>query len=504
MSVRGIVYLVGAGPGDPKLLTVRALELIRAAEVVAHDELVSPEILSLAGPGAEVLAVGRRHGFGKTDYRLHPLVLERALAGRVVVRLKSGDPLIFGRGAEEAEELAEAGIPFEIVPGVSAALGAAACAGIPLTDRRFASRVTLRTGHQAEDGGGHARETLVFYMAANRLRENLERLLEEGCEPSTPAAYIAAATTPRQVVVTGVVADLADRVEAVRCSDPALLIVGEVARLRERIAWFEKAPLRGRRVMLARARPGPSRIAARLRALGAIVLERPKVSIAEACEYSALEQALRETNRYDAIVFGCSAGVEAASGLLGAINSKAAPKTEIPVITVGPEAADTLERSGISPVLRLDGACREAIAKETPAFAGKHLLLVASTRGRPNLMAELETAGATVELAPAYRPAYDHAAALRELPELIVLPSSSAAHLLLGGEDRGSLMDLPMLAIGPLTEAAARTLGATNVKRCQTDSIDSVVATVMETMCGLAPDIQDQNRTATERADAVE
>ncbi len=142
MAGQGIVYLVGAGPGDPKLLTIRALELMRSAEVVAYDELVPPQILSLVPAQAELLAVGRRHGHGKTVYRLHPMVLERARAGRVVVRLKSGDPLIFGRGAEEAEELAEEGIPFEIVPGVSAALGAAAYAGIPLTDRRYASQVS--------------------------------------------------------------------------------------------------------------------------------------------------------------------------------------------------------------------------------------------------------------------------------------------------------------------------------------------------------------------------
>jgi uroporphyrin-III C-methyltransferase len=235
-----MVYLVGAGPGDPKLLTVRALDLIRAADVVAHDELVSAEILSLIRPGAEMLAVGRRHGYGKTDYRLHPLVLERALAGRVVVRLKSGDPLIFSRGAEEAEELAAAGIPFEIVPGVSAALGAAAYAGIPLTDRRYASQVTLTTGHRAEYGGGHSRATLVLYMAAHRLEENLERLNEQGYESSTPTAYIASATTPRQVVTTGTLADLAGRVEPGRCFDPALVIVGEVALLRERIRRLAK------------------------------------------------------------------------------------------------------------------------------------------------------------------------------------------------------------------------------------------------------------------------
>ena len=247
MAGQGIVYLVGAGPGDPKLLTLRAFELMRSAEVVAYDELVPPQILSLVPARAELLAVGRRHGCGETGYRLHPVVLERARAGRIVVRLKCGDPLIFGRGAEEAEELAEAGIPFEIVPGVSAALGAAAYAGIPLTDRRYASQVTLATGHCAEGEVGDSRETLVLYMAAHRLAENLQRLIAQGRAPSTPAAYVASATTPEQCVISGTIADLAPRIPIDRRSDPALVIVGDVVALRERIGWLEPVSSRGER-----------------------------------------------------------------------------------------------------------------------------------------------------------------------------------------------------------------------------------------------------------------
>jgi uroporphyrinogen III methyltransferase/synthase len=255
----GIVYLVGAGPGDPGLLTLRAAELLRAAEVVAHDELVSPEILALAPPTAERLPVGRRQGDGPIDYRLHPAVLERARRGLRVVRLKSGDPLIFGRGGEEAEELAENGIRFEIVPGISAALGAAAYAGIPLTHRHVSAGVLLATGHEAEDtaqsGGADAvlvgprvpgaspalDRTLVLYMAARRVRSTLQRLITEGFAADTPAAYVAAATTPAQQVVVGTLADLADAITLPPppSRPPGLLIVGEVVRLRARLAWFE-------------------------------------------------------------------------------------------------------------------------------------------------------------------------------------------------------------------------------------------------------------------------
>jgi len=299
MTGQGFVYLVGAGPGDPKLLTLRALELMRSAEVVAYDELVPPQILALVPAQAELLAVGRRHGHGQTEYRLHPMALERARAGRIVVRLKSGDPLIFGRGAEEAEELAEAGIPFEIVPGVSAALGAAAYAGIPLTDRRYASQVTLATGHCAEGKVGNSRETLVLYMAAHRLAENLQRLIAQGRARSTPAAYVAAATTPEQQVISGTLADLAKRVASEHRSGPALVIVGDVVALRERIQWFERMPLKGRRVLVARARPGRSKIGSQLRALGAQVMESPSVSVKELDDYSALDLALVQLDRFD-------------------------------------------------------------------------------------------------------------------------------------------------------------------------------------------------------------
>jgi uroporphyrinogen III methyltransferase/synthase len=503
MSGQGIVYLVGAGPGDPKLLTLRALELIRSAEVIAHDELVPPEILSLVPADTELLAVGRRHGSGKTDYRLHPLVIERALAGRIVVRLKCGDPFIFGRGAEEAEELAEAGIPFEIVPGVSAALGAAAFAGIPLTDRRHASRVVLTTGHRA-DGGGHARETVVLYMAGHRLKQNIDQLIQDGHQPSTPAAYIAAATTPRQVVITGTLEDLAERIGTGRSSEPALVIVGEATRLRERIGWFEKAPLHGRCVMVARARPGPSQIAARLRALGALVIERPKVSIEIANDYSPLEQALRKIDKYHGIVFGCSVGVRAVANLLRPGGATLSPKLNVPAIAIGREIAEVLEQAGISPVLRLDGSCRGAIAKAAPALAGKRLLLVASGKGRPSLVSELEAAGASVETIPAYSLSYDRDYRPEHSPDLIVLPSSSAVRLLLENGHGSSLANVPMVAMGPVTEAVARAIGAVNVKRCPADSIDSIVATVTEMLGGVAAAVQDGNGRTMERADAAE
>jgi uroporphyrinogen III methyltransferase/synthase len=241
----GHVALVGAGPGDPGLLTVRAVELLRGADVVAYDELVPAVLLELASPTAERIPVGRRcHGRHRGPMRLHPAVLERARAGKRVVRLKAGDPFVFGRGGEEGEDLAAAGVPFEVVPGISAALGAAASTFIPLTQRGVSSDVTFATGHDLTAGGGPGRSdwarlagggTLVLYMASCSLAANLARLIELGRSASTPAAWIAAATRPEQEVVEGTLADLAARVGERSGESPALVIVGEVVALRTRL-----------------------------------------------------------------------------------------------------------------------------------------------------------------------------------------------------------------------------------------------------------------------------
>ncbi len=231
---RGKVWLVGAGPGDPELLTVRAHRLLERATVVAYDELVTPAILALAPESAERIAVGRRaNGCRHHDARIHPLVVERALEGKEVVRLKGGDPLVFARGGEEAEELAAALIPFEIVPGISAALGAAATANIPLTHRECAASVTLVTAHVAHDPAGVApvapREgTLVFYMALGRIEETCAALVASGHTADTPAAVISRATMPDAQVVVGTLSDIAPRVREAGVQAPALLIVGDV------------------------------------------------------------------------------------------------------------------------------------------------------------------------------------------------------------------------------------------------------------------------------------
>jgi uroporphyrin-III C-methyltransferase len=237
---RGKVWLVGAGPGNPELLTVRAHRLVAGARVLAYDELVSPEILALAPDGAERIPVGRRAGGCRHhEARIHPLVVVRALEGHDVVRLKGGDPFVFGRGGEEAEELAAARVPFEIVPGISAALGAAASTGIPLTHREHASSVTLATAHAATGDGTPTLEanvpregTVVFYMGLGRIEATCAALVAGGRAPETPAAVVSRATTPDERLVIGTLADIVERVRAAGLEPPALLVVGDVVACR--------------------------------------------------------------------------------------------------------------------------------------------------------------------------------------------------------------------------------------------------------------------------------
>ena len=473
----GMVYLVGAGPGDPGLLTVRALELLRVAEVVAYDRLVSPAILSLIGPQAERLSVGRRHGMGETAYRLHPMVLERAKTGCTVVRLKAGDPLIFGRGGEEAEELVEAGIPFAIVPGISAALGAAAYAGIPLTHRLHASDVTILSGHdlhgthrsltqwpEAVAGTG----TLVLYMAAKSLETNLRRLIMAGRAATTPVAYIAGATTPSQTVIVGTLDTLTLKMTGLDPTTPAVVIVGDVVGLRERISWFERAPLVGRRVLVARARPGRSAVAAQLRALGAEVLEAPEVVVEPLNGTAHIERVFARRQKFGGIVFGCAAGVEVVVPRLST--------SDIPVLAVGRETENALVRHGIKPIVCARGACEEALAEQAEFLRDREVLLITGKGGRPNLCDALVKTGAVVETVAVYRYAYRRPIASFLPVDLIVLPSSSAARLVLSGEFGKALHEVPMVAIGPRTELAARGCGAQRVVRSGTDTRGALVS----------------------------
>lgn len=503
---RGIVYLVGAGPGDPGLLTVRAAELLRTAEVVAHDKLIPAAILALANPRAEILVVGRRRGDAKQTFTLHPDVLARARAGRRVVRLKSGDPMIFGRGAEEAQELADAGIPFEIVPGVSAALGAAAYTGIPLTDRRCASSVTFTTGHGGQPGdfGDDGSEfasasggpnTVVLYMATHRLAGNLRRLIQGGRAPTTPAAYVEHATGRSQRVIVGTLSDPAARVVAEGTRGPSLVIVGDVVRFRQKVGWTERRPLAGKKVLVARARPGESQIAKELRNLGADVIEAPSVVVSDPSEPGAFAACLERIGSFDGVMFACETSVEKTLVVLRDRGDLADVLRRNVIIGVGVSAIAALHRGGFSPRIEAQGSCREELVRRASRLRLATVLLVASESGRPSLVEDLTSIGAIVEVVAAYKETHHFDESLKSSPDLVVLPSSSAADAVLRSPLRLLLEHVPMLAMGPRTEDAARRAGGQTVVRSRKDSVPSIIAGVLTLLGPIKPCGATKQRT---------
>lgn len=494
MTPRGHVALVGAGPGDPALLTLRAAELIRAADVVAHDELISDAILAMVPARAELLPVGRRIGAGELAHRLHPEVKERALRGLRVVRLKAGDPLIFGRGGEEAEELVEAGIPFEIVPGITAAVGAAAFAGIPLTHRGCSAQVTITSGHRVDGGlpppailGGRS---LVLYMAAHELQANLDAVIASGWPPSTPAALVASATSAEQRVIQATLATLAARsreASVPRAKEPAVVIVGDVVELRGALAWRERLPLFGQNVVVARARAGVSELGRRLRDLGAIVMELPHIDRGGS---AVLPRTFEAAEEGDLLLLS---SVEAVEAWLDAAWS-------LPVIALGSDVAALVASAGRTPVHTLRGACADAIQEARAHLEGRRVFIPLASAGT-SLLEPLRSVGAkpvTIALAvqKASPPARWPAAV-----DAVVLASSLAA-LALYAQAPEALLQVPAIAIGPQSAAQATRCGARDVRTAPHDSLEALVSCVLQT---LAPGPSEARpRVPTHRVEAAQ
>src|SRR5256714_13038273 len=307
----GTVYLVGAGPGDPGLITRRALDLIAEADAILYDRLVPPGVLEGARPDAELRYVGKRPGEPSVPQEeINRTLVELARAGRSVVRLKGGDPFVFGRGGEEAQALAAAGIAFEVVPGVTAGVAAPAYAGIPVTHREDASAVAFVTGHEDPEKPESALDwaalaafpgTLVLYMGVRNLDRIAARLIEAGRAPDEPAAVVERGTLPGQRVVNGTLSNIAARVAEAGLEPPAITLVGPVARLRERLEWLERRPLFGRSVVVTRARAQASGLAARLLELGASVIEAPAIRI-EPRPPTEVDPVVAEIGRYGLVV----------------------------------------------------------------------------------------------------------------------------------------------------------------------------------------------------------
>ena len=317
--MEGKVILVGAGPGDPGLLTEKGKKAIAQAEVVVYDRLVSPAILSLMPESAEQIDVGKEASHHKVpQHQINQILLEKAQAGKRVVRLKGGDPFLFGRGGEELERLSEAGIPFEVVPGVTSALSVPAYAGIPVTHRDFCSSLHIITGHAKAGAkltidfealkrtGG----TLVFLMGVTALPAICQGLLDAGMEAEMPAAVIERGTTPRQRKLVSTLGALPQAAAEAKIESPAIIVVGKVCTLSEKFDWFDALPLKGREIVVTRPRERMGALSEKLRALGAAVTEYPCIETVERAENPALDQAMDHLAEYRYLVFTSPAGPE--------------------------------------------------------------------------------------------------------------------------------------------------------------------------------------------------
>lgn len=492
------MYLVGAGPGDAGLLTLAGARALAEADVVLYDRLVSEEVLSLANPSAELIPCGKHPGgagaggSGISQEELGRLLLSHARAGRVVVRLKGGDPCLFGRGGEEALLLEEAGVPYEVIPGVTAA-SASICAGIPLTHRGLSSLAVLVTGHEgtAESApsvpwrrlaglGG----TLAIYMGAARAAALARELLAGGMPGETPVAVLERLSTPEQSARRTTLAALAGG--EVAAEAPALLVLGGVVALGERIRWFEGRPLRGVRCLLLRPRGRGRELAARLAGLGALVRQVPAVRLGPAGDREALLRALRGAGRREWVVWTSAAGVEFSWRALWEAGLDARLFAGTRIAAVGPATAEALERVGLRADLVAPGGTVASLAEALARCGARDLLCLRSSQAGEGMSWMLEAHGAEVEEVVAYACEEDEEAAggiaraLGQGVDCVVLTSAYIARV----AARAGATGVPAVSIGPATSAAARECGFRIVAEADPHTAEGLLGAIVSAFGG--------------------
>jgi uroporphyrinogen III methyltransferase/synthase len=471
---RGKVYLVGAGPGDPGLLTLKGADCLARADVVLYDSLANDRLLRLAPAHAERCLVGKRHGRVTVDQdAIERMLIEHARAGRTVVRLKGGDPFVFGRGGEEAEACRNAGVDFEVVPGVTSAIAAPAYAGIPLTHRAYASSVTFVTGQPGdarEDaacdwealarGGG----TLVFLMAALRGPEIAAELIAAGMPGETPTATVRWGTTPRQQTSRASLAEVA-RAAHGEVRPPVVLVVGAVAQLAERIGWYESLPLFGRRIAVTRARHQADELGRRLEACGAEAVEFPTIEIAPPADPAAAAAAVARASTYDWVVLTSANGAERFLRGVRDAGRDIRDLAGVRIAAIGPATAAVVERAGMHTAAQPAEYRAEALAEALGEVAGMRVLLARAERAREVLPEDLRARGATVDVVAFYRtvpPAEPPPLSLLDGVDMVTFTSASTVEnfVRIAGESaRAVLGRVAVAAIGPITAAALERTG---------------------------------------------
>jgi uroporphyrinogen III methyltransferase/synthase len=495
----GVVYLVGAGPGDPGLVTARAIDLVERADVIVYDRLVPQGMLDRARPCAELIYAGKqpgRPGIGQQE--INRLLVEHGGAGRMVVRLKGGDPFVFGRGGEEAEALAGAKIRFEVVPGITAGVAAPAYAGIPVTHRDEASAVAFVTAHEDPAKPHSALDwralaafpgTLVFYMGVRTLERVSERLIAEGRDPQEPAAVVERGTQPRQRTVSAPLRDIAAQAAEAGIGAPAVTVVGKVVDLGQRLEWFRRGPLQGRSVAVTRARAQASELAARLGALGAEVIEAPAIRIeplTASPEVGAAVGRLADQG-YDAV---CLTSPNGARLLLDAMDEAGLDSRAlagVKLAAIGPGTAAALRDGGLRADLVPARSIAESLAEEVVATGvkGKRVLVARALEARDVLPDTLTAAGAEVDVVPLYEtvrePLGEATAAAIGDADYVTFTSSSTVRFF--SESLGGPSNVPpgarVVSIGPITSATARELGIDVAVEATQHDIDGLVAALV-------------------------
>jgi uroporphyrinogen III methyltransferase/synthase len=502
------VYLVGAGPGDPELITVKGRRVLEKADSVLFDHLANDSLLDLAPPAAERVYVGKKksaHAFSQEE--ICAMLIERARRGWSVVRLKGGDPFIFGRGGEEAEALADAGILFEIVPGVTTPLGIAAYTGVPLTHREHTSAVTFVTGHAVDeidwDRVGMS-ETLVIFMGLTTLPQIARELITRGRAADTPAMAVRWATRADQETLVGTLATLPALIEERRMKPPATIVVGEVVRLREKLDWFERLPLFGQRIVITRARGQADALSSKLAALGADVVELPAIVLEPPAllPQASLTHAVAYLDVYDWLIFTSANGVKF---FIDAVDRSPADlrKLRARICAIGPATRAVIEALH----LKVDLIGKEYVAEGLlAAFApydlfGARILLPRAAVARDVIPNELARRGALVDVVEAYRTVAPEGLAERargiftapRKPDWVTFTSSSTVQNLVAAIGSEALRGVKAVSIGPITSDAARSLGIEIAAEAREYTIDGLVAALCNSL-----HVPNQNSASTE------
>ena len=482
----GKVYLVGAGPGDPGLLTLKAKACLSRADVIIYDNLANRIFLKYADSDAELIYVGKKGGHHTMRQKdINSLIVDRARNGHFVVRLKGGDPFIFGRGGEEALELIEAGIDFEIVPGITSAIAVPAYAGIPLTHRNYTSTVAFITGHEdpqkeksdiAWDKLATGAGTLVFLMGVANLPRIVEKLMEHGRAPDTPVAVIRSGTVPEQKTIKGTLKDIVRLSRESGMSPPAIIVVGDVIHLREKLNWFERRPLFEKRIVVTRAREQASGFLSELSELGAECIEFPTIEVVPPENWDALDHAIKTIDRFNWLLFTSVNGVHYFLKRLETLGKDVRDLKGINIGTIGPKTAEIWRALGIKPDLIPEEYRAESLVESFKelGFKKTNILLPRAESAREVLPEELRKMGAQVEVVPAYRTVRpdNNTANVRKMLEhgtidMVTFTSSSTVNNFVEmfktdvRELRKWMTAVAVACIGPITAETAQKYGFT-------------------------------------------